>query len=421
MHSMRKTALMVAVCVAAILASVSLATPSLASSSSGPQSQPAAQNPAAKQVVGVIKDISGNTITLAPDAGAEVSVVVKAPARILRVAPGQTDLKNATPLQLADLQVGDRILVRGELSSDAKSLAASSIIAMKRSDVEAKQAQESEDWQKRGIGGLVSAADPAAGTITISVVALGGTKTAAIHTSKETILRRYAPGSVKFDDARPSTLDQVKPGDQLRARGTRSADGSEFAAEEIVSGSFRNVSGTITSIDVASSTLTAMDLIAKKPVLVRITSQSQIRKLPPEVAQGIAVRLKGAGNGSPAGGPPGASGAGAGRAGARPESARQGGSSGGMGGNPRPGSGSAQADFQQIVSRMPPATLADLQKGDVVMIVSTEGANSGDLTAIMLVGGVAPILTASPSGGQPVTLSPWSLDASAGEAAAAGP
>jgi len=164
-----------------------------------------------------------------------------------------------------------------------------------------------------------------------------------------------------------------------------------------------------------------MDLTTKKPVLVKVTSQSQVLKLPPQVAQGIAARLKGAATETPAGGPPGGS-SGAGAAGAPAESARQGGGGqrpGSIGASPQPGG--AQANLQQMLSRMPPATLADFQKGDAVMIVSTEGTNTGAVTAITLVGGVEPILSASPNGGQEMTLSPWNLGTGGGDAAEAGP
>jgi len=374
--------------------------------------QPAAQN-AAKQVVGAIKVIRGNTLTLTPDTGSDVSVVIQDSVRIVRVAPGQTDLKNAAQIQLAELQVGDRILVRGALSGDGQTLMASSVIAMKRSDVEAKQQHDREDWQKRGIGGLVSASDADAGTITISAAVPGGTRTISIHTTKDTVIRRYAPDSVQFDDAKPSSLSQVKPGDQLRARGTRGADGNEFAAEEIVSGVFRNIAGTINNVDAAGSTLTVMDLATKKPVLVKISTQSQVLKLPPQMAQGIAAQLKGGARGA-------ASGAGAGRAGGAQASAPEGGSlrPGGASGNPR--AGGAPADLQQALNRAPKATLADLQKGDAVMIVSTEGTSSGGVTAITLLGGVEPILQASPSA-QSMTLSPWNLGGAGEDAGEANP
>ncbi len=324
-----KRAAKLAACVLTVLAAIMIAATlghpiARAEAMSRPQ-QPAAQS-ATKQVVGAIQAISGSTITLKPDAGPDVSVAVQGSVRILRVAPGQTDLKSATAIQLTDLQVGDRILVRGVPSADGQSLMASTVIAMKRSDVEAKQQQERAEWQ-RGVGGLVSAVDPAAGTIGISVAAPGGVRTVAIHTTKDTVLRRYAPDSVQFDDAKPSSLTEIKPGDQLRARGSRGADGSDFAAEEIVSGAFRNISGTISNLDPAANTLTVMDLSTKKPVLVKISAQSQVLKLPPQMAQGIAFQMKGGARSSSPGGPaPGGaapSGSGAGEK-AAPESPRQG-------------------------------------------------------------------------------------------------
>jgi hypothetical protein len=366
-------------------------------SSAVPQAQAPAPNPAVQQVVGTIKAINGKTIMLTSDAGANVSATVSDSTRIVRVEPGQTDLKTAVPLSFEELQIGDRVLVRGGLSADGASLAATGVIAMKHADVQAKQQQVLEDWQKRGIGGLVSSVDPAAGVINISVVTVGGARTVAIHTSKDTILRRYAPDSVKFDDAKVGTIGQVRAGDQLRARGTRSADGSELAADEIVSGSFRNISGTIDSVDAAAGTLTVTDLVTKKPVVVKVTAQSQIRKLSPVVAQGLAQRLKGAGAAPPAANVPAAPATGAVAGGQRP---------GGAAGGPR---GGGAADFQQVVSRMPPATLADFQKADAVMIVSTASADTGGVTAITLVGGVEAILAASPNGAQDMVLSPWSM------------
>src|ERR1700724_78463 len=174
--------------------------------------QAAAQTPVAKQV-GVVKSISGNALTLTTDSGTDVTVQVVSNAKMVRVAPGQTDLKSATPIQLSDLQAGDRILVRGQPSSDGKSFIAVGVIVMSRSDVEARQQSDREDWQKRGIGGLVSSADPSTGTIIISVTAQGGKKTIAVHTTNNTILRRYAPDSISFDDAKPAPLKQIQPGD----------------------------------------------------------------------------------------------------------------------------------------------------------------------------------------------------------------
>ena len=48
---------------------------------------------------------------------------------------------------------------------------------------------------------------------------------------------------MKFEDAKPGTLAQIQAGDQLRVPGTKSEDGSSILAEEMVSGSFKNLAG----------------------------------------------------------------------------------------------------------------------------------------------------------------------------------
>jgi hypothetical protein len=393
---------------------------------SGEQTQQAAGTSAVARRIGAIKAIDGTSITLTPDTGPDINVSIQETARIVRIPPGEKDLKNATPIQLQDLQVGDRILVGGKTSDDNASLLASSVVVMKKSDLETKHQQDLQDWQKRGVGGLVGAVDPAAGTVTISVTSFAGKKNIVIHAAQSTVIRRYAPDSVKFDDAKPGTLKEIHPGDQVRARGDRSADGSEVTAEEIVSGSFRNVAGTVNSVDASSSTLSVQDLLSKKTVLVKVTADSQVRHLPPEMAQRIAARLKGAAAG---GAVASASGAGSGAA---PGQANQ---AAGAAGSPGSGSAGATADggsgprgngvgggrsggapdLQRMLSALPASSLADLHKGDAVILVSTEGT-AGTGTAIQLVSGVEPILQAAPNAGQAMMLAPWSLGGPAGDA-----
>jgi uncharacterized protein DUF5666 len=380
--------------------------------------QPTTQSAAGARPVGTIKAISGNTVTLTTDAGTDVTVLVQDTTKLVRIAPGQKDLKDAAPIQFQDVQVGDRILVRGKLADDGNSILAASIVAIKKADIAEKQTRDREEWQKHGAGGLVSSVDPATNTIIVSLPAIGEKKNLTVHLLKDTILRRYSPDSVKFDDAKPSTLEQIKPGDQLRARGSRNADGTELTAVEIVSGTFRNIAGTISAIDPSAGTVTLQDLTTKKPVTVKITSESQIRKLPPQMAQRMAMRLKGIpaeaaspaadGATSPANAPqnPNLRGSRAGGPGAE--------GSAGMG---RP-AGNGSPDLQQAINRMPPATLSDLQKGDAVMLVATEDGSGGIPTAITLLGGVEPILQASPGSNASTILSPWSLGSQAGGEAA---
>ena len=361
------------------------------------------QVPVVAKTVGVVKAISGNVITLTTDANPAVSVQVQASTRVLRIAPGLKDLKDATAIQFSEIETGDRILVRGRSSDDGKTFVASSIFVMKATDVAAKQDRDREDWQKRGVGGLVTAVDSATGTITISTSAIGTNKTVAVHTSGSTIIRRYSPESVKFDDAKAGTLGEIRAGDQLRARGTRRADGSELAAEEIVSGTFRNIAGTVASADAGNNTISVMDLVTKKAVTLRVNTDSQLRKLPQTFAQRIAMRLKGGSSEGNA-------------AGNQSSETRQGDGGAGAG---RP---HGTPDFQQMLARLPAVTLADLQKGDAVMIVSTMGTADTQPTAITLLTGVEPILMAAPDSTRAaMLLSPWNLGGGADAAAGAGP
>jgi hypothetical protein len=364
----------------------------------------ASQQTAVKKAraVGAVKAISDDSITLQTDAGSEMTVTIQPTTRLLRMEPGQTDLKSAPTIQLSDVQVGDRLLAAGTPSDDGKSLAATTAVVMKKSAVAEKQQQDREAWQKNGVGGVVKAIDAAARTITLSTGTLAS-NLITIHLSKDTIIRRYAPNSVKFDDAKPGTLDQIKVGDQLRARGTKSEDGKELAAAEIVSGAFRSIPATLISTDAASNSITVTDLVTKRPVTLKVGSDSQMHQLPAMFAQRIAMRLKGGAAGAGA-----ESGQGNPAAPAHPQA----------GAGALPGGGSGQRaggapDFQQMLNRMPTVSLSDLQKGSALMIVATEGTEDAPSEVIILLSGVEPILTAASPRQASTILSPWNLSAGA--------
>lgn len=378
-----------------LLGSVLLASPIYAGAAQ------AAQGPSAPKPVGVVKSVDGKTVVLKTDAGPELTVTLSDSTRVLRLAAGQTDIKSAVPGTLTDVQAGDRMLARGT-AGDSGAIAATTIILMKQADVAQKQQHDREDWQKRGTGGIVSAIDSATGTIKVSVTP---TLSVEVKTTKSTSYLRYASNSVKFSDAQKGTADQIKVGDQLRARGNRSADNKELTAEEIISGTFRNIAGTITAIDAANNAITVKDLLAKKSVVIKFNSDSQLRKLAPPMAQRLAFFLKNsqAGQGDAAAG-------GQGQSQAQTNAPAEG--AGGQ--RQRPGGG---ADFQQILSRIPSVTLADLQKEDAVMVVASQGSSNGEVTAITLLGGVEPILTASPNGSSAAALfSGWNMGAPGGDA-----
>ncbi len=354
-------------------------------------------------------DAARKQVTLKTDAGPELAVSLEDGAKFLRVAPGEKDLKNATRIAPTDVAIGDRILVRGRVSDDQKSVVATSVMVMTKADIAKKHDADRAEWQRRGIAGIITALNPNAKEVTISTPAREGRAEASprpngrnpltITLASNAIVRRYAPDSVKFSDAKPSTLDELKVGDEVRALGNRSEDGGRFTADELVSGSFRNVAGTVISVDPTTSALKITDLASKKPLLVRVNADSTLRKLSPIVAQFLAMRRAGgvagaaATNATPGAGAPSANGAPG-----NPSTTRA------------PGTMARPPDFQQMLDRMPALSLTDLKPGDAIIVASTVGKDPGQVTAITLLAGVEPLLTAAPGGGQQVTLGPWNLD-----------
>jgi len=364
----------------------------------------AQQPPAGNRVIGTIASVSGATVAVKTDAGATVNVAVPDTARILRTAPGQKSLAGATKITVTDIEAGDRVLM--VVAGDPP--AASVVVVNKQSDIAAKQQQEQADWARRGVGGLVKSVDAASGTVTITAT----NRTITIHTAPSTIVRRYAPDSVKFGDAQISTLAAIQPGDQVTARGDRSPDGSDVTAEEIVSGSFRNIAGMVIAIDAGAGTFTVKDLVTKKTVTIKTTPDSDLRRLDPQMAQMIAVRLKSAGAGQAGAGNTAGTGAGAsanGGQGWRQNMGAGGGSGSAAGSGQGRTGGAAQGSggFARVLEHSPEIHVAELHKGDAVMIVATSGSPDA-ATAIRLVAGVEPMLQASASGSQSMFSSAWS-------------
>ena len=321
-------------------------------------------------------------------------------------------MANATPITASDIGPGDRVLARGELSDDKTSLAATTLVIMTKADIAKKQQADQAEWQKRGVGGLVTAVDAKAGEVTINARTVEGMKPLIIVASETTGVRRYAPDSVKFADAKPAMVAEIKVGDQVRALGAKSDDGTHYAAEELVSGSFRNVAATVTTIDPAANTMKVMDLSTKKPLLVHVNADSTMRKLPEMVARMIAMRTSGGG-----GGAAGAGGAQRAQGAQGAPSAPAGGPAGGAGGPGGLGGmrGGRGGDMQQMLERLPAIKLADLKPGDAIIVSSTEGVDPGHVTAITLIAGVEPILSAAPAGSQrAMMLGTWNMDMNMG-------
>ena len=348
--------------------------------------------------LGSITAINGDTLTVKTDAGDVHQVQVPSTTILKRIAPGEKDLTKAEPLDYSGLAVGDRVLVTLDPNATGGTPQAARIIAIKQADVAKKQEAENAAWNQ-GVHGLVKSVDATTGVIVVTTRMGPVTKDVTVNTTAATVLKRYAPGSVVFDQAQPAPIAAIRPGDQLWARGTRNADGTAIAADGVVSGSFRSIPGTVISTDTAASTVTVKDLSTKKPVTVRISADAQLRRLDDNVATMLAVRLKG--------NPAGAGGRGANGAG--------GGANGGGGGQRsfnQAGGGPGRMDFETILERAPEIQLGALKKNDAVMIVATEDASG--LNAVKLLAGVEPLLQAPEAQD---LLSSWSLSSGEGEAA----
>jgi hypothetical protein len=234
------------------------------------------------------------------------------------------------------------------------------VIAMSRSDLTQQRLREQEEWQKRGVAGTVSAVDPGANTFTIK----SGAKSVAVQPSGKTEYRRYAPDSVKFSEARPSSLAEIKVGDQVRVLGDKGGDGASIAAERIVSGSFRQIAATISSVKAEAGEIVVKDLATKKTLTVRVNSDSTMRKLPPAMAAAWARRYQ-------------------------------------------PGAATGE-NTGQALDRLPAMPLSELKPGDAIMLSSTTGSDPARVTAVMLLAGVEPLLTASPTATRDI-MSGWNL------------
>jgi hypothetical protein len=331
--------------------------------------------------LGTVKTISGTSITLATDAGATVTITVPDGTKVQQLAVGSTDLKTAKPAQFSDIAVGDRVLAAVKAGDSPDSFLAKQVVVMKSADIAQMQAAQQAAWKANGVGGIVSTVDPATGTITIT----SGSKKVVINTSSKTEFKRFASDSVKYQDAKAGTLAQIQAKDQLEARGTKSSDGTSIQADEVVTGAFQDLSGQIVTVDAGKITL--KDLATKKLMTVNLTANSDLRMMSQRAATMFAARTNGGGAAAGGGGAPTGGGPGAGQGG------------GGM-------RRSASADLSQMIATFPAITPEDLHKGDAVMIVAsdpTPGATT--VTAITVLTGVDPILTANPNGGMSLSMS----------------
>ena len=375
-----------------------------------------AQAPAAKTVAGEVTgvDAAAKQFKVKGDDGVNYIVAYDENTSYLRLPLGEKDLKKAETITLSDVAPGDRLLARGTPAQDAKPAPAKTVIIMTKADVAKKQEHDRAEWQSRGIAGTVLLVNANTKEITINTHGRDA-KTVVVDASSAGF-RRYAPDSVRFADTKPSSLPDVQTGDTIRALGDKNEDGTRFKAEELVSGSFQTIAAVVISADPASGEVRVTDLQTKKPVTVKTNPSSMLRRLDERTEGMLARRMRGDAAGGPGG--PGGPGGGPGAAGGGPgagEQAFQGRGRGPDGGPGGPGGrgnfgGGGGGDLQQVLDRSPQLSLAELKKGDALIISSSKAGDGSAITAMSLVAGVEPFLAAAPRTAGQVNLGSWNLE-----------
>jgi hypothetical protein len=354
---------------------------------------------AAKYAIGEVKtiDAAAKQLTIKTDAGSTVSVVLSDKTTYKKLAPGETSLTNATDITFADVAEGDRVMARGTVSEDKKTVPAVQVVVMTKGDLAKKQEAERLEWRRRGIVGVITALKPDTHEITITHRAMGGSQAVVLPVGDKTEMRRYAPDSIKFSDAKPSDFKELKVGDQLRALGDRTEDPLRFNPQKIVTGSFRTVGGVVTAVDPATGEVKINELEKKTPLTIVVKQDAVLRRFPPASEMGAMMGGFGRGPGGPggAGAPAGGSQAPAGgqaQSAARPQG---GGGPGGPGGAPGGGGGGSRSggfNINDMLERLPTISLADVKVGDTIIVSSTQGVDPTRLTAISLVAGADTLL-----------------------------
>ncbi len=338
-------------------------------------------------------DAASKQIIVKTDAGSLVTVSVADNTIYKKVQPGQTGLTGATDVTFAQLAEGDRIFARGKPAEDNKSVMARMVILMSKADIAKKQEDERAEWRRRGLLGVISALNPATKEITISTRSMAGVQAVVLPVTEKVEMKRYAPDSIKFADAKTSKFEDLQVGDQLRALGDKSADGNRFTAEQVVTGSFRTVAGVVTALDPATGEVKINDLQSKQPLTIVVKQDAVLRRFPADMAGMMML-----GGGRPGGG---------GGASSQGQTATTPAAGAAQSGTPGAGGPSRGGGIQEMLERLPTIAINDLKVGDTIMVSSTKGADAARLTAITLVTGADTLLNlmaarqGQQGGGQP--------------------
>jgi hypothetical protein len=322
-----------------------------------------------------VADAANRQISLQTDQGELYAIKVLPEAKLQRIAPGQTDLSKAEPIEMATLSKGDRILARGQQDSTARTLLAAQIVVIPKQSLESRDAARQQEWRTGSLAGIVKTASP----LTIQSK---GNVTWTVDTAALQSIHQYADDSSRFANAKPASLAALQPGDQMRVLGARDAEAKTVKAAEIVFGRFTTMGGEIKSVDANNQTLTIYDLSTKKNVVIQVSREARMTRLPGAP-----------GGGSPGGGPRGPVPNGPQGAGPR--------------GSGFPGGGGGP-DPSMLLDRLPPAKFTDLQSGDAV-VLTVGKLNTNRPVALSLVAGLDFLLRA-PAQQASQMIANWNMD-----------
>ena len=331
-----------------------------------------------ESVIGAIVEIdtTARSAKIKTDAGAVIAIKVDENTVCLRIPAGEKNLAKAVAIQFADIAVGDRVLSHGTKTENEFHV--QRLVVLTKTEVDKKRAHDLEEWRQRGIGGIVKELNPQTSEINLELRGAGAGGRVMI-TATQADFRRYTPGSIRFEDAAASRFADLRVGDQLRALGDKSADGHGFKAEEIVSGAFRTVGVTVNEVDLQKNEIRATTLDQKKPIVILLTKDSMLHRIPPPLAASIAQRVLANRPANPQTGPP-------------PGPPAQ----------KTPPPAQPAVDVQQAIDALPNLPIADIKVGDVLAVTSAIEKDDARLTAIKLVAGVDLVLKAmAPQPGKP--------------------
>ena len=336
--------------------------------------------------VGIRERLAGGEVTAVGDGkvvlqtkDGSIEAVISSTTLFKRVPPDNPKLSAAVESNLAEVGVGDKLLVTGEVSADKKTIPAKAVYIISKSELAAKQAKEADEWRTRGISGRVTNLSFEKNEVTVAVRNLAGESEVVITPKERVEILRYAPDSIKYSEAKPSNLKEIFIGDVVRALGDRDADGKTFKAERMISGAFQTVGGKVKSVDAEKNEIVIEDFKTKKDVTIVVGTSSTLKKFPEEMAKRMAQfqAMQAGGIRPPQGGQQNT---------ATPPN-QPGQNNNGM-------RGGGRGDINEMFERLPVITPADLKAGDMIAVSSTKTDNPAKITAIRLLAGVEPFLTA---------------------------